>query len=491
MRPLPLHALVLSSSLCAFSSVALAACGGSVGGAPGDGTGSSGGTGTGTSGGTSGSSGTTGPHDIVGSFDLTFTSVDATGPGPSSTQPPSRTVGARLDIRKSPTSTGYDAVLTARWGQPAAYSVSVTPSAVTLNGSGAIGASTPSGYVADTWGTIVLGRDASGGLSGALTATGTENASEGDVVWNAKLTGTGAIAADATDPELRAETFGLAGSAGMLPWDDIRVRVAEPVGGDPLLASTHLSANGTSVALRIDPFEAKPESWAGETSLLAHIADWNALASAKPTLTASGAVDRVGRTAKPLAAPMTLLTPGPATSQIDFDSDVILANFWGTWTVYGGGLAGQADPRCEAGGCARLGPVTVDSCAATTSGLVAQLPRAALGHVELRYRILAQPKYPGGPMPFAYDAVTFELAATNAAATDSRTGSPTLVPLATPIDGMSYATDWTTLDVAAPGAGIIGAAVALGTASASRGGCGGPPLPPADVEVLVEYLRAK
>jgi hypothetical protein len=137
----------------------------------------------------------------------------------------------------------------------------------------------------------------------------------------------------------------------------------------------------------------------------------------------------------------------------------------------------------------------MQGCSDPRSGLVAQVTRAPLGHVALRYRILARPQNdPGGGSPFFYgDLVTMELAgALNGAPVDTGVAgaSANVVALPSAIDGMTYGSDWSTLDAAAPGSGAIGVAVALG--GARSGGCGGgPPLPPVDVEILVETISAK
>lgn len=165
--------------------------------------------------------------------------------------------------------------------------------------------------------------------------------------------------------------------------------------------------------------------------------------------------------------------------------------------MYGGGLAGTNDPRCESGGCFRIGPFDSDVCGVPRADFAGQLQRLALGHVELRYRILAKSKYESeGAEPMIYgDVVTLELAAPNAAPEDTGVRGQTgaLSKLATPIDGLTYGSPWTTLDVPAPGGGdTLGFAVIAGGPALLRGGpCGGPPPPPVTVEILVERVASK
>ena len=68
------------------------------------------------------------------------------------------------------------------------------------------------------------------------------------------------------------------------------------------------------------------------------------------------------------------------------------------------------------------------------------------------------------------------------------TGGPALTALPASIDQYDWATPWTTLEVTLPsGAGRVGVAIS-GVPNAY---CGGPPLPPADVAVLIESVSAK
>ncbi|MDB4994127.1 MAG: hypothetical protein JWM74_1559 [Myxococcaceae bacterium] len=70
-----------------------------------------------------------------------------------------------------------------------------------------------------------------------------------------------------------------------------------------------------------------------------------------------------------------------------------------------------------------------------------------------------------------------------------------LTKLPAAIDGLTWATPWTTFETAAPEGSAqgapIGFAVVAGGAYASRGGCGGPPPPATKFEILVERIDAK
>jgi hypothetical protein len=456
-----------------------------------------GGTGQGSSGGTNPPPGVNPPLDPIGSFDVTFTNVDVTAqtaPTPPGTDPPSRTVKSRLDIRKSlKNPNGYEAVFTSRWGDPSELSVSVSAEALTLSGGGTVFSTAGAGGVTDTWKSITLARDAKGQLTGEMTATGDEMISEGDEVWEAKISGSAKIVRDATNPEVRANIGGLAGSGQLLPWESFDVQAAEPVGRTAAEDAMRVVApSGSDLSITFPTGKLPATDWAGETRFVARATDWTTLVDASFQLQSSNATDLVGRTAALLKAPISFISVGSAQQQIGFDDDVMFAHLWGTYEVYGGGLVGTNDPRCEAGGCARLGPMKQGTCAPTASGFAALLSRQPLGDVELRYRVLAKPAYPTDPTPFLYGpVVTLELASASTDAVDSAVTNPTMTPLASPIDGFTHASDWTTLSAPAPGSGVIGVAVALGSGASNRSGCGGPPVPQTDIEILVESVKSK
>lgn len=490
---------MLLARLSLFTSLALvvSACGGSVGAGDQGGPGGPGGPGGGTTTGP-------GPLGVEGSFDLTFDQASASfqGGGPSlpaGTQPPSLTIAARLDVRKSPAG-GYEAVLTPRWGTPSSYSVALADDAMTLTGTGGIGAASGTiGGVFDEWSTLTLPRN-DGKLTGEVRGTGKEHVGEGDEIWEGDLTGKGKIVADRTSPELRSNIKSRSGPDGtLLPWDPIVVEAAEPVTASGIEEQTSIAGDhGDSLTLRWEPRK-DASDWPGITSSTGHVDDWTRAMSGEPwALSNAGALarDLVGLSASSVRAPLKFLRLGSPTKEIGFDDDVLEAASWGAYAVYGGGLAGTNDPRCESGGCMRIGPFDSDACGVARAGFAGQLQRLPLGHVELRYRVLAKPKYDGeGAQPTIYgDVVTLELASPKATTEDTgvRAEAGTLSKLAAPIDGLTYASAWTTLDVPAPGSDTIGVAVIAGGPGLLRGDpCGGPPPPPVTVEILVERVASK
>lgn len=437
--------------------------------------------------------------ELEGSYELTFTTVEATmdhaGPPAPEGAPPSRGHRARLDLRRATTG-GYEAVFTSRWGVSAAYAVTVSDAALTLSGEGRVGAPSSSGFggTSDTWHTLTLARTKGGLLSGAVEGSGREDIFAGDVAWGGKLSGSGTLSRDVTAPELKTSPLSRIGPADqLLPWDTVVVTAAEPLARADVIASTKVTAaSGEALSLTWLPSES--DTWAGGTTFSARVDDW---ASAMKPMAwqlsqSAGVRDRVGNAASGTGAPLKFLRLGIASGAVDFDTDSLDASFWGTADVLGGGLAGTDDPRCESGGCLRLGPAALNACSPPRAGMAVRLNRGAGNRVALRYRVLAQPMY-GDMAPFVYGSLlTMELAAPGAPVQSLDVGgstAPKFTKLAAPIDGMTWATEWTTFTADAPaGTGPVGVAVAFG----GRGyGCGGPPPPATNLVFLIEQVAAE
>lgn len=445
-----------------------------------------------------GGGGDAGVGSIEGSFDLSFAEITPTfeggGPVVPPSTPPSLAKKARLDVRANPAG-GYDAVFTSRWGTSSSLAVAVSATAVTLTGTATVrGDAGGSGLATDTWRSLTLARDASGKLTGAVTGTGEETINQGDVLWSGKLTGKGSIAIDATRPELRARASSAIGPAdAILPWDAIVVEAAEPVAGAGLRDATQVKGpSGPSIPVGWVAQNAAP--WAGETTASARMTDWAAASSAKEITVANDGAKAFDLVALTSPALSTKVKVHPVafvnTSVIDFQGDVLLASPWGDVAFYGGGITGTPDPRCESGGCARLGPVSLNGCTAQRVGLAGQLAAGANGHVELRYRVLALPD--GGSSPNVFgDVLTMELARPGGSVERSSVlpSQIKLDRLASAVDGMTHGTPWSTLDVLAPsGSGAIGVAVAPGGRDSL---CGGPLPPAVKVEILVQKIASK
>lgn len=430
--------------------------------------------------------GHTNPNEVAieGSFDLTFTQVTPTSQGgqtPPSAESPSLSTSARLDIS---TSGGTFAQITGRWGQTGTFAVSITDTAVTLAGTFSIGGQGAGGYVSDQWKTLVLERGASGGLTGKITAEGEQTIGLGDVLWESKLSGSGTFVRDQTRPALRLSGRSSIGPVGEpLPWERFTVQAAEPVSAVHVQEQSHVEGpDGDSLQIRWNatapghsPFSTQAVSFVGTVD------DWTRAGSGEPwNITNAGTLvnDMVGLTSDSLYTTLPFARIGAATTEVGFDDDILEVDPWGTSSFL------QSDARCENGGCLALGPTSVSWCAPVRNGFAGRLTRGTTGHVSLRYRVLAK-----SGVVFT-DLLTLELAAQNGEILDT-TQRPDLTELATPIGDYTHATDWTTLDVAAPAGGTeIGYAVITASPSVLNGGCGGPPPPSSDLLVLIESVKS-
>lgn len=476
--------------------VLVAACGGSV---------SSPGTSDPSTGGTTDGAGTTTPGKpetkpdsrplaIEGSFDLRFTSVAATpdaGSYTPPTAPPSSTTPFRLDLRRDKGG-ALSGALTSRWGQVASARVVEGAKSLELTGSFTASGGAGAQGVSDRWLTVTLDRAADGSLAGTFSASGEETIFQGDAGYSLKLAGKGTVAADATRPEARVVATTTLGPPGkLLPWDLLTFQFAEPILHDDAFAASHVAGpGGAALPLAWSGTDGDVTDWAGISSLSARAKTWPSNGGWSAIV--EPVKDRVSLVSdRALSALDILPIPGAATT-IGFDDDVLRASSWGGVDFLGGGFTGATDPRCEAGGCARLTPPALGSCSSSTAGLLAQLTPGPQGKVQVRYRLLAHPKYPGGT-PYIPSAMVVESALEGGEPkrehvyVGTSNGAP-LAVLPSAIDQYDWATPWTTFETTLPvGSGRVGFALS----AVSDIYCGGPPLPPADVALLVESITAK
>jgi hypothetical protein len=478
--------------LTALSASLAFACGGSIGNGstqPADGGTDSGG-GDGSIGGA-----------IEGSYDLTFGHVVVSMQQQVGTNvtPPSLSKAVRLDLRKRDDGT-YDAVFTTRWGQSSAMKVDVTASAVTLTGQGAVQANDVF-YVTDTYKSLVLARGADGALSGSVTATGEEDVSEGDYVITGQIDATGAIARDATAPELRATLTSPDGRGDvLLPWDPIRVDLAEPVDFDAVAKAFVLTTKGgDAIAIAWtkasgDPQNDAATAWAGATGALGTVTAWGDVLAPTLALAATPTiVDRVGHATSAYSASPSFLGLEQHQTTHDFDSDVVTVGSWGN-PLFLGGFTGS-DPNCEHGGCVEIGPFDNGVCGAPRIGVAGLIDAATASNVVVRYRVLFDDMGSGQPPPSYGAAFVVDTArpGVDKRSTQATTMSADVKQLATPMLGMSWATDWTTLRAPLPTgtSTVVGFTVRAG-AYPGAGGCAGGPAPaPVKTIVLVDSVTVE
>jgi hypothetical protein len=445
---------------------------------------------------------------LEGSYDITFGEVKLAGNQPGGpTQPPTSAPSpgtkARLDLHALPGG-GYEAVVTARWNDPGPFSVvDVSPSQIRLSGSSAAvrGAS----YVDDEWTVFAFSRAADGTLDGSFTATGEEDVTDGDETNVTDVTVTGTVARDVTAPEFKPIILSTDGPPGqLLPWDPIRVRAAEPIAPAMFLKGLTVSVSPPSPVPSIswtDEESGFPSAWAGTVQVKGLLTSWDS-ALTNPTLGVGGMTDRVGNASAPMTEPLSFLTLLPGQTSHEFDTDTVTVGSWGPAITFLGGFAGS-DPSCEKGGCVQMGAFSYNGCLPMAPGVAGLLAVPGAKAVLVRYRVLANGNPtlspPPGSLPILPGA-----AFTVAVATPGVDASPTyayvssngtsdlLKPLASPVLGMNWATDWTTLTapVATP-ASVVGFSVTAGMGTAI-GGCGGAPAyPRVDVIVLVDSVSAQ
>lgn len=435
--------------------------------------------------------------DLEGSYDVRFSVVGASGPNgdPNVTgsAPPSLEVPFRLDLRRDD-SGSYSAVLTGRWFGPAAMSVTLSKDFVTLTGNASVSKTQLGGAISDTWANWRLDRATTGALTGAFSATGTETSFMGDVGGQADISGSGSFAIDSTAPETKAAPTSKFGpSDKLLPWDDISVQLAEPILFQAARDAVAIGPSTTTPIVKIawDAPTVDGTEWSGVTQLVAHLSSWN-VGDGAWTLTAGAMFDRVALMSAAFATPLTFApVPGPAAS-IGFDGDVVSAALWGSSQLYGGGLTGQADARCESGGCLALAiPSGSSACSATGSGLATRLTLGTQNKVEIRYRLLANPE-PGSPQFDVFGSeFRVQVASIRGASTQGGAQNQTadFAVLSNPIDGFGYATAWSTLVVPAP-AGGNGAELGVAINTQDQTYCYGPAVPRPPMEVLIESVSS-
>lgn len=481
---------------------ALVACGGSVTEtSPSNGDAGGGGDGGGGIDGSTQADGGIESGSFLGSFDLTFATATYTSGLPpfGNQKPASYGKSARVDIRAA-ANESFDAVFTARWGTPAVYDVKVDASAVTLSGKGEVwGAGFGGGR--DTWTSLRLARRADGALSGAMSATGTEEVSGGDVVWQGTVSASGSIDKDATAPEVKAFVTSPQGpEALLLAWDPLRVQVAEGIDAAKLSSSFALGAAGHH-ALPIGWTIVAPESadarWAGATGMKGVLTSWDDSATPSLALSAPGTLaDRAGHASAPFSTPVAFASLVAGQRSHGFDTDVITVARWGQPLVFLGGFTGS-DPHCEQGGCAEIGPFANSVCGAPRIGIAGMIDAPPATTLVVRYRVLfgdGSGPQSQQPPPQYGAAFSVEVATPGIEATSTGVSvAPAEITLLSSAWGtLRWATPWKTLRAALPGSASprTGFAIRAG-AYAGSPYCGGPVPQPVETAILVDSVTVE
>jgi hypothetical protein len=236
-------------------------------------------------------------------------------------------------------------------------------------------------------------------------------------------------------------------------------------------------------------------SWAGIVHAEARLNGWDhhPTQTAKPyTLQAqAGIVDAVGLESQEFSASFAVLDVGAPQPSFTFDgAGAPVPVSWGLVAFRDG--ASSETVRCEAGGCAEIGPFNTISCSTGRHGVAGRVD-APTGKLAVRYRLLFasdastpdQPPYPYGP------AFTVEIATAGREAIVERIDAPpqsSLLDLGASSGELRWATAWTTALVTLPGPVppmVIDLGFSIGSAGSGVDWCGGGPLPPPVKTLLV------
>lgn len=435
---------------------------------------------------------------LEGSYDLAFRDVTITpgqnGNTPPTTLPPSNGASARLDVRAR-SGGGYEAVITSRFGDPSAFKVEVTGAALILEGGRAtVRGTSSSSYASDSWTSLTFARGASGSLTGAFFAKGDEDVSQGDVLWTNKASAKGTHTRDVTAPETKPIFYSNGPANALLPWDPIRVRIAEPTDAASLVKAFTLNAPDAHPASLEWTIEGgtSDADWAGAIQAKGLRKNWDPPAAGTLLIT-RGLTDRVGNASSETTSAVSFLSLAMNQTSQDFDTDSITVGTWGDSALtFLGGFTGS-DPSCEHGGCVKMGVFPATVCGAPRIGIAGILAKSAT-KVLVRYRVLVKSTLaPPDQVPQVY-GVSFAVDVANpgseAKTTSAVVASADLKPLASPQFGMSWATDWTTLEAASPAASAPSVGFTVRAGANPSAGCGGPAPPPIDTIVLIDSVDA-
>jgi hypothetical protein len=451
--------------------------------------------GTSPTGGTSAQGGDAGAAtvSIDGSYTLVFQTATLAQPMPSLV-PVSVGVDNRLDLRKA-VNGSYDALFTSHFEQTYAMSGYVSGGALSLIGPASISGSTEVGYVTDSWQQLVLEVDATGGLTGVVTASGMSTGSEGDVAFESDVSGTAQISADHVAPELKA-TFGdPAGPPNaMLPWDPIQLATSEGVDEKTLAASASITfGDGEPMPMFTSitgPDSTDPTAWGGARTDSLLLASWTPMGQETAQVNVvAGDKDPSGNLSAAFHDMTTLLPVGPALASHTFQGDVVEEATWGTIAFLGS--KSGSDPHCEnAGACVELGPFHTGNnpCEAPVPTGVAGLLQANAGSsVTVRYKVTTKGLGDGNP-PSLYPAPFEVVLATHEAgiAISQVMVAPTdFVDQGEAAGDERWATVWTTATYAAP-ASFLGGEIGFEVRAPYFDPCGGglgPPQAPTQVYI--------
>lgn len=431
--------------------------------------------------------GSIGPIDpttlkIEGSYDFVVGAVTVT---PSQQQPQEPPTGhpamgqhARLDIRKQGSS--YVAAITPEFSDPQLMTVSIgSDGTVTLQGTVSFsgGSSVSYASTSDELDTISFPIGNDGHLAGSFVATGNENIFEGDVGWMNDASMSGSTAGDARSPQSNASLLPYAQTV-VLPWDEIDVRVSEPVDPSALEQSVSLTpSNGGTANVA---WNASPSTidWLGTTSISGYRTSWSDFSGQATLAVAAGLADPSGNVSAVTATPVQYVDVPNGGSFTGAAPPAM----WGAAQIANG-----ADSCGTASSCIEIGPIT-GPCSAQPGGVAGRFVTNGTSKVSLVYRIRVTSQY---GQPYLPGGLGVSVATPGQPAQNQ--GDSSLQPQlnATGDSSYPYASDWTTATLTLPQSGSdVGFAIVPFASGQMYCGGGGPAWEPMTIVVDVASISA-
>lgn len=321
---------------------------------------------------------------------------------------PAVSVGARmrLDLHSHYDTKGqlvWEAIVTPRFSAPSAYKVSDVGSSVVLDAfdTAAVGSlGNAADRRIDLWQTFTIQGQLGGSLK-AFATDGMETDARGAQDSFHPLHAFGHFEADVEAPEIHAPVTPESSRAGeRLPWDEIFVELSEPIDLVDLRSAlgTELPSP-TEAPTPVVPWSFSPNGggangWAGAVGVWTLLRSWSTNGDLRVG-TFEDVQDPSGNILRPTSKALGVLPVPPPQASHLFDNRTITVASWGLAEFLG---ADGVDPRCEHGGCVKLGPdPTLVYCGTATNrdtGIAGRILVGAGHTLHVRYRALTSSNTP-------------------------------------------------------------------------------------------------
>ena len=305
-------------------------------------------------------------YDLKGSFDLTFPSVQAKlTMGPGDVNSPSEVTPLRVDIQELDKDGKGTAVVTPRWTQPSVFTAELVDTTLVLKGTATLVSTSSKGSVTEVWQTISL-QVRGGKLTGQVGALGQQTVARDSKSWPGQLTGSGKITPDATAPEGRAGVVDNVGpDSKLLPWEPLRVVLAEPIASEKLLTNlTPSTASKGDTSVSWVPSSDSLIEFDMVSTLLGYRQSWESDVASLSTQLADGFEDLAHNKGKGFQKDYEMAEVPTASLPLKWDTSAPLV--WGASQLPGGS-------GCEGKACLSFGPFAVGACTVPAAGAAVRL----------------------------------------------------------------------------------------------------------------------